>query len=151
GGRRQTASWAWASRRVARQRRACAGWRRRATPPSGGARSATRRCSRSPSAWRAGSWPGTAAGSRWCRGPRERRPWWCVCRFRRGTRRGEGGDAVESSVRTRRVLIVDDEPGVRESLRMVLKEGYEPFAVGSSGEALETLAATSVDVVPRDI
>jgi len=49
------------------------------------------------------------------------------------------------------VLIVDDEPGVRESLRMVLKEGYEPFAVGSSGEALETLAATSVDVVLLDI
>jgi len=58
---------------------------------------------------------------------------------------------VESSVRTRRVLIVDDEPGVRESLRMVLKEGYEPFAVGSSGEALETLASTSVDVVLLDI
>ncbi|TMA54829.1 MAG: sigma-54-dependent Fis family transcriptional regulator [Deltaproteobacteria bacterium] len=34
---------------------------------------------------------------------------------------------------------------------MVLKEGYEPFAVGSSGEALETLAATSVDVVLLDI
>jgi len=58
---------------------------------------------------------------------------------------------VESPVRTRRVLIVDDEPGVRESLRMVLKEGYEPLAVGSSGEALETLAATSVDVVLLDI
>jgi len=58
---------------------------------------------------------------------------------------------VESSVRTRRVLIVDDEPGVRESLRMVLKEGYEPLAVGSSGEALEMLAATSVDVVLLDI
>jgi two-component system, NtrC family, response regulator AtoC len=58
---------------------------------------------------------------------------------------------VETSVRTRRVLIVDDEPGVRESLRMVLKEGYEPIAVGSSGEALETLAATSVDVVLLDI
>ena len=58
---------------------------------------------------------------------------------------------METSVRTRRVLIVDDEPGVRESLRMVLKEGYEPIAVGSSGEALETLAATSVDVVLLDI
>ena len=58
---------------------------------------------------------------------------------------------METSVRTRRVLIVDDEPGVRESLRMVLKEGYEPIAVGSSGEALESLAATSVDVVLLDI
>jgi len=58
---------------------------------------------------------------------------------------------VETSVRTRRVLVVDDEQGVRESLRMVLKEGYEPIAVGSSGEALETLAATSVDVVLLDI
>ncbi|HYV56972.1 MAG TPA: sigma-54 dependent transcriptional regulator [Candidatus Nitrosopolaris sp.] len=54
-------------------------------------------------------------------------------------------------MRTRRVLVVDDEQGVRESLRMVLKEGYEPIAVGSSGEALETLAATSVDVVLLDI
>jgi DNA-binding NtrC family response regulator len=49
------------------------------------------------------------------------------------------------------VLIVDDEPGVRESLRMVLKEGYEPLAAGSSDEALEMLAATSVDVVLLDI
>ncbi|HZP43095.1 MAG TPA: sigma-54 dependent transcriptional regulator [Candidatus Binatia bacterium] len=51
----------------------------------------------------------------------------------------------------RRVLVVDDEAGVRESLRMVLKDGYEPFAVGSGREALDLLAATPVDVVLLDV
>ena len=51
----------------------------------------------------------------------------------------------------RRVLIVDDEPGVRESLRMVLKSDYEAVAVGSAPEALEALAASATDVVLLDI
>jgi len=51
----------------------------------------------------------------------------------------------------RRVLIVDDEPGVRESLRMVLKGAYEAIAVGSGAEALEVLATTPIDVVLLDI
>ena len=29
---------------------------------------------------------------------------------------------------------VDDETGVRESLRMVLKDAYDPMAVGSSND-----------------
>jgi len=61
------------------------------------------------------------------------------------------GDEVETVKRTRRVLIVDDEPGVRESLRMALKDGYEPIAVASGPEALRTLAAMPVDVVLLDI
>jgi DNA-binding NtrC family response regulator len=65
---------------------------------------------------------------------------------------GDGGDGVEKreSLR-RRVLVVDDEPGVRESLRMVLKGDYEPIAVGSAAEATQTLASTQVDVVLLDI
>jgi two-component system, NtrC family, response regulator AtoC len=51
----------------------------------------------------------------------------------------------------RRVLIVDDEPGVRESLRMVLKTDYETVAVGSAPEALETLRTTPIDVVLLDV
>jgi DNA-binding NtrC family response regulator len=51
----------------------------------------------------------------------------------------------------RRVLIVDDEAGVRESLRMVLKNTYEAVAVASAPEALSQLQAASVDVVLLDI
>ena len=51
----------------------------------------------------------------------------------------------------RRVLIVDDEAGVRESLRMVLKNTYEAVAVSSAPEAVSQLAAGSVDVVLLDI
>ena len=51
----------------------------------------------------------------------------------------------------RRVLIVDDEIGVRESLRMVLKDAYDAMAVGSGAEALEALAAGPFDVVLLDI
>jgi DNA-binding NtrC family response regulator len=59
--------------------------------------------------------------------------------------------AEEAKGRGRRVLVVDDEPGVRESLRMVLKEGYEPITVGSAQEALDVLTVTPVDVVLLDI
>jgi two-component system response regulator AtoC len=51
----------------------------------------------------------------------------------------------------RRVLIVDDETGVRESLRMVLKDGYDPTTVPSASEALDALAAGAFDVVLLDI
>src|SRR5215468_4839830 len=51
----------------------------------------------------------------------------------------------------RRVLIVDDEAGVRESLRMVLKDTYDPVAAGSATDALEALGAGPFDVVLLDI
>src|SRR5262249_62332101 len=41
-------------------------------------------------------------------------------------------DVVQQEKATKRVLIVDDEPGVRESVRMLLKEAYEPVAVSSA-------------------
>jgi DNA-binding NtrC family response regulator len=49
------------------------------------------------------------------------------------------------------VLIVDDETGVRESLRMVLKDAYETLPVGSGAEALEALGKHAVDVVLLDV
>ncbi len=51
----------------------------------------------------------------------------------------------------RRVLIVDDEPGVRMSVCMALKEGFDPIAAASGQEALELIAAAPVDVVLLDI
>ncbi len=51
----------------------------------------------------------------------------------------------------KRVLVVDDEPGVRESLRMVLKDAYEPLACASAAEALELLQQAPVDVALFDI
>jgi DNA-binding NtrC family response regulator len=51
----------------------------------------------------------------------------------------------------KRVLIVDDEPGVRESLRMLLKDAAEPVVVSSAAEALAQLAAAPFDVVLLDI
>jgi two-component system, NtrC family, nitrogen regulation response regulator NtrX len=50
------------------------------------------------------------------------------------------------------VLIVDDEPGIRESLTGVLRdEGYKTEAVGSGEECLEMLAKRSFDLVMLDI
>jgi DNA-binding NtrC family response regulator len=58
---------------------------------------------------------------------------------------------VEADLRRKRVVVVDDEPGVRESLRMVLKEDYEVAPVASAKDALEALASAVADVVLLDI
>jgi DNA-binding NtrC family response regulator len=50
-----------------------------------------------------------------------------------------------------RVLIVDDEPGVRESLRLILSDRAETASAGSGEEALESLAERRFDVVLLDI
>ena len=50
-----------------------------------------------------------------------------------------------------RVLVVDDEAGVRESLRMLLKDECEVVAVASPGEALEALRRGSFDLVLLDL
>ena len=51
----------------------------------------------------------------------------------------------------RKVLIVDDEAGVRESVRMVLKEQYDAVMASSGEEALETLAQLRPDLVLLDV
>jgi DNA-binding NtrC family response regulator len=50
-----------------------------------------------------------------------------------------------------RVLIVDDELGVRESVRMVLKDRYEVVAAASGTEAVDLITVEPVDVVLLDI
>src|ERR1035437_9218428 len=50
------------------------------------------------------------------------------------------------------ILIVDDEPGIRESLTNVLEdEGYRVESVGSGEACLETLQTSKFDVVLLDI
>jgi DNA-binding NtrC family response regulator len=49
------------------------------------------------------------------------------------------------------VLIVDDEPGVRESVRMVLKDGFDAVPLASGEEALVWLADNTAHLVFLDI
>ena len=51
----------------------------------------------------------------------------------------------------RRVLIVDDEPSVRQSLTLVLKDQYEVLTASTGHAAFDILASTPVDVVLLDI
>jgi two-component system response regulator AtoC len=51
----------------------------------------------------------------------------------------------------RQVLVIDDEPGVRESLRMLLKHSYEVLTAVSGNEGLQLLSKQGVDVVLLDI
>src|SRR6201997_5424862 len=51
-----------------------------------------------------------------------------------------------------RLLIVDDEAGIRESLASILKdEGHQVEAVGSAEEALERAAAGDLEVILLDV
>ena len=50
-----------------------------------------------------------------------------------------------------RVLVVDDEDGVRESLRLLLEDEYEVATVGSVDEALRSLDECPADVVLLDL
>jgi two-component system nitrogen regulation response regulator NtrX len=55
-------------------------------------------------------------------------------------------------VKSARVLIVDDEPGIRESLSGVLEdEGFRCHAVAKGEECLEELARSSYELVLLDV
>ncbi len=49
------------------------------------------------------------------------------------------------------ILIVDDELGPRESLRMILKPLYEIYTAANGQEALKCIRANKVDVVTLDL
>jgi DNA-binding NtrC family response regulator len=49
------------------------------------------------------------------------------------------------------VLVVDDEPGVRESIRMLLKGACDVVTAGTVDQALELLARTPVDLILLDL
>jgi DNA-binding NtrC family response regulator len=49
------------------------------------------------------------------------------------------------------VLVVDDDPGLRESFRLILEDDYEVVDVTTGQHALEVVRAAQVDVVLLDI
>ncbi len=49
------------------------------------------------------------------------------------------------------ILIVDDEPGARESLEVILEDDYQLLSVGSGQEALETLQKKPIDLILLDV
>ena len=49
------------------------------------------------------------------------------------------------------ILVVDDEPNVRESFRLVLEDAYDVIDVPDGARALEAVRASSVDLVLLDI
>src|SRR5262252_3403409 len=61
----------------------------------------------------------------------------------------ESGGSMEE--RRKRVLVVDDERGVRESLRLTLCDDYDLLLAASGGEALRIAQAERPDVVLLDI
>src|SRR5688572_26430304 len=59
--------------------------------------------------------------------------------------------APEAPGRKPLVLVVDDEPGVREALRMVLLRDYEVATASTGVEGLEILRQGGVSVVLLDL
>ena len=57
----------------------------------------------------------------------------------------------KSSKDRARILIVDDEPGIRAVLHKILCESHECRAVSSAEEALSVLSAEKFDLVISDI
>ena len=49
------------------------------------------------------------------------------------------------------ILVVDDDPGVRESFRLILEDHYEVVDVPDGPQALDVLRASQVDLVLLDI
>jgi DNA-binding response OmpR family regulator len=50
------------------------------------------------------------------------------------------------------VLVLDDEPGIRDSLqRLLLQYGYSPIAAATLDEATQLMAATPVDALIIDV
>jgi DNA-binding NtrC family response regulator len=49
------------------------------------------------------------------------------------------------------ILVVDDEPGARQSLEVILEDDYQVVSVGSGQEALQTLQKLPVDLILLDV
>lgn len=65
--------------------------------------------------------------------------------------RESGSFRIHSPVDKPRILVVDDENGPRQALRMLLKEDYEVALASSGRSALAILAEQEVDLVITDI
>ena len=64
---------------------------------------------------------------------------------------GLGEKAMEAKTNTSNILIVDDEIGPRESLRMVLKPNYNVYTVENGYAAIQMLQQVEMDVLTLDL
>ena len=62
-----------------------------------------------------------------------------------------GGEAMEAKTNASNVLIVDDEIGPRESLRMVLKPNYNVYTVENGYAAIQMIQQIEMDVLTLDL
>jgi DNA-binding NtrC family response regulator len=51
----------------------------------------------------------------------------------------------------RSVLIVDDESGIRDSIRMILKPNYDVYTAANGSEALQCIQKDKIDIVTLDL
>src|SRR4030065_2577633 len=58
---------------------------------------------------------------------------------------------MEAKVNTPNILIVDDEIGPRESLRMILKQNYNVYTVENGYAAIQMIQQTQMDVLTLDL
>jgi putative two-component system response regulator len=61
------------------------------------------------------------------------------------------GEPMETKVNAPNILIVDDEIGPRESLRMVLKANYNVYAVENGYAAIQMIQQIEMDVLTLDL
>lgn len=62
-----------------------------------------------------------------------------------------GGEAMEAKTNASNILIVDDEIGPRESLRMVLKPNYNVYTVENGYAAIQMIQQVEMDVLTLDL
>jgi response regulator RpfG family c-di-GMP phosphodiesterase len=62
-----------------------------------------------------------------------------------------GGKGMEAKTNTSNILIVDDEIGPRESLRMVLKPNYNVYTVENGYAAIQMIQQVEIDVLTLDL
>src|ERR1700752_3382974 len=67
----------------------------------------------------------------------------------RDLRASEGGEPLGGARPV--ILIVDDDPGLRESFRLILEDGYGLLEAVDGRQALETVRSSEVDLVLLDI
>jgi response regulator RpfG family c-di-GMP phosphodiesterase len=61
------------------------------------------------------------------------------------------GEEMEAKINASNILIVDDEIGPRESLRMILKPNYNVYAVENGYAAIQMIQQTEMDVLTLDL
>ena len=54
-------------------------------------------------------------------------------------------------IRQRKILVVDDEEGPREAIRMILKDTYQVIPEDNAAKAMERIVKGDVDIVALDI